>query len=83
VTILDLAHPPALEVREETFLILQAKREHPDDPTIHQIFVRRFGFPTDLFDLRRPLPAEGNSRPDGIADSYYARRERGELPEAY
>ena len=40
------------------------------------------GFPPDLDDLRRLKPPT-NRRPEGIEEGYFARRERGELPEIY
>jgi hypothetical protein len=83
IALLDLAHTPAVEVREETLLILRAKREQPDNPVIHEIFLRRFRYPTDLPDLTKAKPPGGNSRPDGIEDSHHMRRRRGELPEVY
>lgn len=39
-------------------------------------------YPDDLPDLSRLRPF-GNSRPEGVNDSFYARRMRGELPETY
>ena len=42
-----------------------------------------FGFPVDLPDLSVLRPPGGNSRPEGIDESYLRRRERGELPETY
>lgn len=50
--------------------------------TDRKLFVRLMGFPDDLRDLRKMSPTS-NSRPEGIAESFYARRERGELPETY
>ncbi|MCY2988962.1 MAG: hypothetical protein NTY19_13985 [Planctomycetota bacterium] len=41
------------------------------------------GFPEDLPDLSRLRPPEGNSRLDGVEQSYFAQRQRGELPETY
>ena len=41
------------------------------------------GFPEDLPDLSELRPPDGNSRPEGVAQSYSALRERGELPETY
>jgi len=41
---------------------------------------RRFGFPDDLPDLRSTR-VPSNHRPEGIEESAYARRERGELPD--
>jgi hypothetical protein len=41
------------------------------------------GFPDDLPDLRRLRPPAGNARPEGLEDSFFAKRRRGELPETY
>ena len=83
IALLDLAHVPAIQVREETLWILRAKRERPSDPVIHEIFLKRFGYPTDLPDLTKRAPPGGNSRPAGIDNCHYARRIRGQLPEFY
>lgn len=40
-----------------------------------------FDYPADLPDLSRLRPSDGNSRPQGIAQSHHTRRLRGELPE--
>lgn len=40
------------------------------------------GFPPDLEDLSR-RKRQDNKRPQGIEESFFARRERGELPETY
>jgi hypothetical protein len=39
-------------------------------------------FPSDLPDLGRLRPP-GNSRPEGVAMSWYAKRQRGHLPQCY
>jgi len=83
IALLDLAHGPAFEVRKEALLVLRLKREQPDNPAIHELFLKRFKYPTDLPDLTRTKPPEGNSRPDGIEDSHHARQTRGELPLVY
>lgn len=44
---------------------------------------RWFGYPDDLPDLAALRPPEGNERPEGIAASHLARKQRGELPETY
>lgn len=49
----------------------------------HEHFLRLMCFPADLPDLSRQQPPSGNSRPNGVNQSYYARRQRGELPETY
>jgi hypothetical protein len=46
-------------------------------------FVRLMGFPDDLPDLSLLRPPEGNSRSDGISESYNAKRGRAELPDIY
>jgi hypothetical protein len=84
--LIDLFHldkPPAREVREEYLLLLRAKKEHPDNPTIHALFLRKFGYPTDLPDLRKLRPPGGNAKKSSEDTCCQARRERGELPEYY
>jgi len=46
-------------------------------------YARLMGFPEELPDLSELRPPDGNSRPEGVAQSYFALRERGELPETY
>jgi hypothetical protein len=46
------------------------------------LFLRLMGFPDDLPDLARLRPT-ANSRPNGVNHSYFAQRERGELPRFY
>ena len=50
------------------------------DPAMYS---RLMGFPDDLPNLARKRPPGGNSRPEGIRESYQARRARNELPETY
>lgn len=83
IDLLDLAYEPAVEVRKETLLLLRIKHEHPDDPIIHALFLKRFQYPTDMPDLTKMKPPGGNSRPDGVTNSHHARQLRGELPEVY
>jgi hypothetical protein len=47
------------------------------------LFERLMGYPNDLPDLSRLRPPGGNSRPDGIAQSHFARREQGKLRSIY
>ena len=44
-------------------------------------FRRLMGFPDDLPSLEQRPP--GNSRPEGVQQSWYARKQRGELPDVY
>ena len=83
---IDLFHLdklPAREVREEYLLLLRAKQEQPDNPTIHALFLRKFGYPTDLPDLRKLRPPGSNMKTGSEGGCCLARRERGELPEYY
>ncbi len=41
------------------------------------------GFPEVLPDLRPLKPPGGNTRPEGVGQSWHAKRERGDLPESY
>jgi hypothetical protein len=41
------------------------------------------GFPDNLPRLATLRPPDGNTRPEAIVDSYYAKRQRGELPVTY
>jgi hypothetical protein len=41
------------------------------------------GFPDNLPRLETLRPPDGNTRPDAVGDSYYAKRQRGELPVTY
>jgi hypothetical protein len=46
-------------------------------------FERWMGFPLELPNLETKKPPNNNRRPQGIAESYYARRQRSELPTVY
>jgi hypothetical protein len=48
-----------------------------------ELFQRLMTYPADLPDLRRLRPPGGNSRPEGIADSFFAKQQRGELSNTY
>jgi hypothetical protein len=46
-----------------------------------ELFTRLMSFPNDLPDLSPSPPA--NTRPEGVQHSWYAKRQRGELPDVY
>jgi hypothetical protein len=46
------------------------------------IYRTMMGYPNDLPDLSKSSP-RSNSRPEGIHESAFARRQRGELPDVY
>jgi hypothetical protein len=48
-----------------------------------QVLRQYFGFPSNLPRLATRCPPGGNSRPEGIENSFHEKRNRGELPEFY
>lgn len=48
-----------------------------------RLYAELMSFPGDLPNLASKRPPGGNSRPDGIADCFFARRQRGELDQTY
>jgi hypothetical protein len=50
------------------------------DPALYR---RLLGYPADLPDLARLRPPGGNSKPEGVEQSHFARRQNGTLPETY
>jgi hypothetical protein len=57
---------------------IELAAEHSPDQ-----YVQLMGFPDDFPDLSRLRPPGGNSRLGGVEQSYFAQRQRGELPEIY
>ena len=51
-----------------------------NDPELYR---RLLAYPADLPDLSSLRPPGGNSRPEGIAKSYFKRQQRGELSTTY
>ena len=58
-------------------VIVMAERHDP------KLYRRLMGFPANLPDLAGLRPPSGNSKPEGVANSYHAKRGRGELDETY
>ena len=58
-------------------IITMAARFAPD------LYRRVMGYPDELPDLARLRPPSGNTRPKGISQSHFARRQRNELPAVY
>jgi hypothetical protein len=48
-----------------------------------ELYRRLLGFPTDLPDLEQLRSPGGNTRANGLAESYAAQRKKGTLPETY
>ena len=78
IRLIGLNSPEAVEFRRLWIEILDLAQRY--DPNL---VVRIIGYPDDLPDLSRLRPPGGNSRPEGIAPSHFARRERTELSETY
>ena len=78
VRLLDLNDPMYVTWRMRMIRIVALARIH--DPAL---FRDLLGYPDELPDLSSLRPPEGNTRPEGIAESHFVRRQRGELPETY
>jgi HNH endonuclease len=47
------------------------------------LYKQLLSFPDDLPDLSTLLPPDGNTRPEGVATSYFAQQKNSTLPETY
>jgi len=54
-----------------------AAREDPE------LYRKLMGFPNDLPNVARLHPPGGNSRPEGIEQSYFVQKQKAILPETY
>lgn len=75
---LDLNSPRLVEWRLTWLRIVDLASEC--DPLL---LYKLAGYPTDLPDLKRLRPPRGNLRPEGIAKSWRAVEQRGNLPTLY
>lgn len=78
VQVLRLDGPRLTELR--AIWIEVVRLAAANSPDLHR---RLLGFPADLPDLGRLRPPGGNSRPEGIGQSCFLLRQRGELPTTY
>jgi hypothetical protein len=78
VDLLGLNHESVVTYRRWWIEVIELARKHK-----LELYRRLMGFPDDLPDLSNLRPPEGNLRPEGVHESYFARRARGELPETY
>ncbi len=75
---LNLNNKDYRRFRRQWLSILSAvKQQNPS------LFIELMSYPDELPNLIPLKPPSGNSRPEGVTDSYFARREKGELPEVY
>lgn len=78
IRVLKLNHQDQIRTRLDTLRTLKILAIHaPND------WKRIMGFPEELPDLGRKRPPGGNSRPNGIPESYFEQHQRDELPEVY
>jgi hypothetical protein len=78
IEVLGLNRPRMREFRELWIRVVRLAALC--DPALFQ---RLQAYPADLPDLSALRPPQGNTRPDGIAQSHLARRRRGQLPDTY
>lgn len=75
---LDLNDPQFVLWRSRMIRIVELAAVH-DLELYHSLTT----YPDDLPDLAALKPPGGNTRPEGIEQSHFRRRERGELPDTY
>jgi hypothetical protein len=78
IDLLGLNRPRLRELRELWIGIIRLAAAA--DPILYR---RLLGFPDDLPNLRRLRPPGGNTRPQGVATSYFVQRQHGTLPATY
>ncbi|MFM9961775.1 MAG: hypothetical protein ACKV2Q_11185 [Planctomycetaceae bacterium] len=82
IKVCQLDRARLVEFRRGIFQLLQMI-EASDDPKHRELLARFFGFPANLPRLRTLRPPQGNSRPNGIALSWYELASRGHLLDLY
>lgn len=82
IAICHYNRPAAIDFRRH-FLRLIETLANNDAPQARAALQELLAFPEDLPDLATKRPPGGNARPDGIAESCFERRRRGELPDVY
>jgi HNH endonuclease len=83
VEMLQLNAGSATRERCRILRILDRRSRYPDDEAGKVDMLEVLGYPEDMPDLRRLKPPNGNRLDVNVNDCFYARRERGELPEIY
>ncbi|MCL4206017.1 MAG: hypothetical protein KJ000_26330 [Pirellulaceae bacterium] len=82
IRVCQLDRPNLTEFRRGIFDILRGL-ELLGEIARGNLLRRYFGFPSNLPHLAALRPPGGNSRPDGIRNSFYERRSRGDLLDVY
>jgi len=70
-------------VRRYYLDVLSLKREYPDDPRVHKLFIQKYAYPEDLPDLARKRPPGGNLEAGSERESFHHRRLIGKLAPYY
>lgn len=78
VNVIRLNHPRFVEERLKILRLTKVLAKYAPDE-----LQKYMGFPADLPDLSLLKPPQGNRRPKGISQSYFAQRQRSELPKVY
>lgn len=78
VKVIRLNHPRFVEERKKNIRNLAVLESHDS-----AAFEAMMGFPSDLPDLSLLKPPKGNSRSEGVNESWFAKRSRGKLPRTY
>jgi hypothetical protein len=78
IDVLGLNDDEFVQYRARWIRIVALARQH--DPALYQ---QLLAFPDDLPNLASLRPPGGNSRPEGIEQSYFAQQQRGELAATY
>jgi hypothetical protein len=82
IAICRLNRPALVDFRRRLLRLVETLLSH-DATQAKDVLRDLLAFPADLPDLAALRPPEGNARPEGIAESCFERRRRGELPEIY
>jgi hypothetical protein len=83
IELLHLNAGSALGERRRILRVLRRREKYPGDQDVAADFREAFGYPEELPDLRTLRPPVGNPLEANEANCFYARREKGELPDVY
>jgi 5-methylcytosine-specific restriction endonuclease McrA len=75
-----LLNRPAMVNARQTLSLLWKLLNQTPTTDADELKDRLFGFPTDLPNLARLHPPDGNTKPEGLVSSHFERRRRDELP---
>ncbi len=78
-----LLNRPALVSARQTMFRLWTLLNAESSTEARDLKQRLFGHPSDLPNLAKLHPPTGNALPTGLTSSFFARRQRGELPELF